>query len=417
MAITRFTPRRAGEHRGDGRLADPGRAADQHHQRPLEAVEPAPARVAAGGRLVLLRAQHVLGERVQVGRADLAAVEPVLDDAGELERPARRQAGRGDRLRHQPLRVRQAVALVDDDGLSGGRGRARAGSIISCGIAVKLDECVVDSHRPVADEDDAGALGAGAHRDRVDGGGLQLRQVDVAALGGRAVELRGERAAPGEVRRAHHRLGDVLHPGGAGGEDRDARVVRHAPRPARAACENGTAPAGGSGAPSAASTRSARASRYSANGSGAPAPRMQTVRSTSTGGMHAPEPSNTIAPGPSDAASAAPAGTFDSNGCAGEAAADPPAADRPHARDHGVLEVVGRRVGAAPRRSRSARRATARPRSAAARAGRPGPCRRSPGRRPARGAAPAQCPATAVFPVRLPVAITASLGPSKPTGS
>ena len=43
-------------------------------------------------------------------------------------------------------------------------------------------------------------------------------------------------------------------------------------------------PAGGR-APSAASTSSARASRYSANGSGAPAPSTQTVRSTSTGGI------------------------------------------------------------------------------------------------------------------------------------
>ena len=44
------------------------------------------------------------------------------------------------------------------------------------------------------------------------------------------------------------------------------------------------------------------------------------MRSTSTGGMHAPEPSKTIDPGSSDAASAAPAGTFDSNG----APANPP---------------------------------------------------------------------------------------------
>ncbi len=47
----------------------------------------------------------------------------------------------------------------------------------------------------------------------------------------------------------------------------------------------------------------------------------QTVRSTSTGGMHDPEPSKMSAPAAgSDAASAAPSGTFDSHG----APASPP---------------------------------------------------------------------------------------------
>ena len=47
---------------------------------------------------------------------------------------------------------------------------------------------------------------------------------------------------------------------------------------------------------------------------------MQTVLSTSTGGMHAPDPSNTIAPGASEAAERAPSGTFESWG----APANPP---------------------------------------------------------------------------------------------
>src|SRR5215211_4217430 len=49
------------------------------------------------------------------------------------------------------------------------------------GIAVQLDECVVDAHGPVADEDDACALGPRAQGDRVDRRGLQLGEIDAAA--------------------------------------------------------------------------------------------------------------------------------------------------------------------------------------------------------------------------------------------
>src|SRR4051794_39691289 len=60
-------------------------------------------------------------------------------------------------------------------------------------IAVKLDECVVDADGPVADEDEARALCAGAPGDGVDRRRLELGEVDVAALGRGAVEVRGER--------------------------------------------------------------------------------------------------------------------------------------------------------------------------------------------------------------------------------
>src|SRR5919107_864666 len=86
------------------------------------------------------------------------------------------------------------------------------------GISVQLDEGVVDADRPVADEDDARALGAGAHRDGVDGGGLQLGEVDVAALGGGAVELGGQPGAASEVRGHQHRVGYAGHARRAGGE-------------------------------------------------------------------------------------------------------------------------------------------------------------------------------------------------------
>ena len=197
---------------------------------------------------------------------------------------------------------------------------------------------------PVADEDDASALGAGAHRHGVDGGGLQLGEVDVAVLGGRPVELGGQRRAASQVGGHEHRVGNALARACAPVVNTATRAPSGSGSSGSAWSTNGRAPAGGSGAPSAASTRSARARRYSANGSGGPAPRMQTVRSTSTGGMHAPDPSKTIAPGSSDAASAAPARHVRLERRAGEAAAHPPAADRPDTRDHGVLEEVGRRV-------------------------------------------------------------------------
>ena len=44
VAITRFTPEPGGQHRRERGLADAGGAADQHHQRAVEPVEPAPAR-------------------------------------------------------------------------------------------------------------------------------------------------------------------------------------------------------------------------------------------------------------------------------------------------------------------------------------------------------------------------------------
>src|SRR5215212_12175556 len=95
------------------------------------------------------------------------------------------------------------------------------------GISVQGDECVVDSDWPVADEHHACALGAGANRDCVDRRGLQLREVEVSAVGCRAVEIFGEGAALRQVGGDEHRVGDAVHLGGAGGEDGHPRVLRH----------------------------------------------------------------------------------------------------------------------------------------------------------------------------------------------
>ena len=174
---------------------------------------------------------------------------------------------------------------------------------------------------------------------------LELGQVEVAAGGGGAVQVLGEPGPARQVGGGHQRL----HPFAAlraRGEQRHPGPVRHAARPARAPCENRTAPSGAA-APSAARIRSARRIRYSAKGSGAPGPTTHTVRSTATGGMQAPEPSNTIAPGSIDAASEAPPSTLDS---AGSPVRPPPTRRQPtvrHARQHRVLEVVGRGVLAA----------------------------------------------------------------------
>jgi hypothetical protein len=66
--------------------------------------------------------------------------------------------------------------------------------------------------RPVADEDHARALAPRAQRDRVDRGGLQLGEVDVGALRGRAVEVLGERGAPARLVETSDGVRDVAAP-------------------------------------------------------------------------------------------------------------------------------------------------------------------------------------------------------------
>ena len=152
--------------------------------------------------------------------------------------------------------------------------------------------------RPVADEDHARAPRPRAHGDRVDRGGLELGEVDVAALGRRALEIGGERrrAAPGwwttstgsgtpstavaPVVKTATRAPSGTGSAGSGRSDERAARPAGVGRALGGEHEVGPQRAG--------TPRTARA---------LPAPRMQTVRSTSTGGMHAPEPSNTIAPG------------------------------------------------------------------------------------------------------------------------
>src|SRR5215211_1037297 len=110
-----------GEHRGEGGLPYAGGAADQDHERPIQPVEAAPTLVAADRALPLLGAQHLEAELVEPVDPDLAVPtqrQSSLDLTGELEGALRREAARLERLRHQSLRVGQAVSLVDDDGLS-----------------------------------------------------------------------------------------------------------------------------------------------------------------------------------------------------------------------------------------------------------------------------------------------------------
>ena len=132
------------------------------------------------------------------------------------------------------------------------------------------------------------ALGASPHRHRVDGGGLQLGEVDVGPLGGRAVELLAERRAAREVGRDEQRLWDAVHLGRARGEHRHARVARDFAPAARPEREREGA-GRGSAAPSAASTRS-RGKPVLGERLGRPAPRMHTVRSSPPAGCTRPSP-------------------------------------------------------------------------------------------------------------------------------
>ena len=143
---------------------------------------------------------------------------------------------------------------------------------------------------------DARAPRRRAPGDRVDRGGLQLGQVDVAALRRRALQVvaPAPRAARGSWTMSTG--SDALDRGRAGGEERDARAVRSGSA-GSGRSEKRSAPGRRVGAPRgrAGGRRAAAGTRRAARA--CPAPMTQTVRSTSTGGMHAPEPSNTIAPG------------------------------------------------------------------------------------------------------------------------
>ena len=138
--------------------------------------------------------------------------------------------------------------------------------------------------------------------------------------------------------------------------------------------------------------------------------------STSTGGMHAPDPSKTIAAGSSDAASAAPAGTFDSNGAP---AKPPPTLRHPTVRTPATTASSRKSDAACDPASAIAISSSSDGFASATRgsAGPPRPMHTTTGSAPRSRRSAAQCPATAVLPVRLPVAITASFGPSNATGS
>ena len=191
-------PQAAGQHRRERGLADPGGAADQHHERAVEAVEPAPAAVAAHGALALLRAQHLLAELVEAVHVDLAVAALAPAARSTARASSNERSGESpmadSALRHQALRVGQAVALVEDDRLSRHRRRSRAGP----------RRC---RSRAVAHEHDPSALAPAPPGDGVDRGRLQLGEVDVAAAR-RAARSRSRASAPapGQVGGRHHRL-------------------------------------------------------------------------------------------------------------------------------------------------------------------------------------------------------------------
>ena len=183
----------------------------------------------------------------------------------------------------------------------------------------------------------------------------------------RSGRRRSARRPPGRARRRA--------PSGAPGSW-TRRTGSHAFHPGAPVVNTATrAPAGSGSAGSALSAKAARRTVASAAPSAAstqigaqrggtprtarvgPAPRTQTVRSTSTGGMHAPDPSKISAAGSSDAASAAPAGTFDSNGA--PASRRPRSGTRPSVHPRARRPRGSRRPRATPpRRSPAALRAT-----------------------------------------------------------
>ena len=138
----------------------------------------------------------------------------------------------------------------------------------------------------------------------------------------------------------------------------------------------------------------------------------QTVRWAATGGSEAPLPSSTTAPGSSDTASRTPSATFESKTSPAGPSPQRRHADRRHAREHSVLQVVRGRVRRRRGRSRAGARRRAAPRPDELRLRRAPSPHRDDDRlaRRAREGATARCPATAVLPVRLPVPITATIG-------
>ena len=128
----------AGEQRCEGRLSDPGSAAEQHYERSPEPVEALPLEEAPGGVAPLPLAQDLGRELAELGGVDLrstAVGEARLERPRDVVRALRRDPGGRQRLRHQPLRVREPVPALYDDRvrhLRGGvaarrrdRGRAR----------------------------------------------------------------------------------------------------------------------------------------------------------------------------------------------------------------------------------------------------------------------------------------------------
>ena len=120
MAITCVNPEPAGELRRDRGLADPGHAAEQHHQRPLEVAD-VPPLAEAGQHLVGLLRRPRTSSASARSCSTSTSPGPLRRRAGP--RSARASANersgaqpRGhERLRHQPLRVGQPVAAADPD--------------------------------------------------------------------------------------------------------------------------------------------------------------------------------------------------------------------------------------------------------------------------------------------------------------
>ena len=358
-----------GEHRRERRLADPGGAADQHDQRPVEPVEPPPARGSGAAAVSPSSASSTssasASQRLHVDLG-LRRARPAARSISRASSNARSgdSADGRQRLRHQALRVGQAVALVDDDRLSAS---ARAGAT----SASQLSASSTPTGRLRTNTTRAPALG-GAAGDRVDRGRLQLGQVDVAAAPPRrAPGRRRARARRARLVEATTRL-HALAGRRAGGEQRHARARPAAARPARAAARSARA-AGRRRAPSCGAApgraRSSAVVRERLRLAGADhADRAVDLHRRDAGARALEDERARLRRAPPRARRRRPRSTR--HGAPARPAAHAPAADGAHARQHRVLEVVGRGVAAAARRPRAGPPAPCRPRRHA-RLGRP----------------------------------------------
>ena len=214
-----------GDFSRDGRLAGPRSAPDEEDQRKIQLLQDAVAPEPAHGILPLVLGEHLGDQLVQMRLGEgvllVLAHELLLDQPRELVGTHGPEAGSGQRLRHEALRVRKPPPFLPAERLgwspvahrltrpaSGSEAEARDAHAVTerhQGTKPRV-EVTLEGRDCVVGEDDLNAPHRRSLGDDVDGGRLQLDEEDLGCPCRFRSQLGVERLPAAQVARNHHDL-------------------------------------------------------------------------------------------------------------------------------------------------------------------------------------------------------------------